>query len=185
MPSGTRNISWEYCFRLVSTMITWPLVVELPWPATELNPNSRCFWMTKARIGKRYRIAAAKAVALALIGRRAMREALAVPQLLRVAITFHPPTRASRDFDNMLASIKAGLDGVAKGAIDRDGHAVPGLPGLGVDDRHFRPTLDLGAPRKGGAVVLRIRPLAGVCPECGGERLGLDPGPDRGGSLLD
>lgn len=59
-------------------------------------------------------------------------------------ITFYPPTKANRDIDNCLASIKAGLDGIADG--------------LAINDKFFRPiTIDFGETDKNNPrVVIEI-----------------------------
>lgn len=50
---------------------------------------------------------------------------------IALSIIFYPKTNRARDLDNCLASIKAGLDGVAQA--------------LGVNDKLFRPiTIDFG-----------------------------------------
>ncbi len=59
-----------------------------------------------------------------------------------VAITFQPPNKIARDLDNMLASIKSGLDGIAAA--------------IGVDDSKWTITIQKGQPVKGGAVVVEI-----------------------------
>lgn len=61
-------------------------------------------------------------------------------------ITFHPPNKIKRDLDNMLASIKSGLDGIADG--------------FKCDDSEWSPTIRRGTPTPGGAVV--VRPIPGA-----------------------
>lgn len=65
---------------------------------------------------------------------------------LRVRITFHPPDARARDTDNMLASIKAGLDGVADV--------------IGIDDSRWTLVLARGAPERRGRVELVLEPLS-------------------------
>lgn len=82
--------------------------ISLPWPPKELSPNSRNHWAVVARAKRIYRTecwALTKEVTkgLALIGN------YKVP----VEITFYPPSKRHYDLDNCLASMKAGLDGVA------------------------------------------------------------------------
>jgi len=52
-----------------------------------------------------------------------------------VKITFYPPDKRHRDADNMIASMKAGFDGVADA--------------LKVDDKLFRPTFVFSDEVKG------------------------------------
>lgn len=60
-----------------------------------------------------------------------------------VTLTFCPPDKRRRDLDNLLAAMKAHLDGVAAALL--------------MDDREFEPvTLKRGEVRKGGAVVLEV-----------------------------
>jgi hypothetical protein len=65
--------------------------------------------------------------------------------VLELRIMFHPPDRRKYDWDNLLARMKAGLDGVADG--------------LGVDDSLFRPSIEV-LPRdalKPAFVLVEVR----------------------------
>lgn len=104
--------------------------VELLWPPKELWPNSRKDRRGISGIRAKYR---QDAWALA---REARFSATA-----HLRITFRPPTAGKRDLDNMLAAIKAGLDGVAQAA--------------GQDDSEWALTIRKGDPaRPHGAVVI-------------------------------
>jgi len=59
-----------------------------------------------------------------------------------VALTFHPPDRHRRDWDNLFGSMKAGLDGIAQA--------------LEVDDNRFRPRLEVGDVVRGGVVIVTV-----------------------------
>ena len=84
-----------------------PIALIMPWPVMrELSPNWRGHWSGKARAKKKLRAAWA-ACALEQGARR-----LLVPAL-SVRLEFVPPDRRARDLDNLLASCKAGLDGLA------------------------------------------------------------------------
>jgi crossover junction endodeoxyribonuclease RusA len=61
---------------------------------------------------------------------------------LHLTITFHPPDKRKRDIDNMLASIKSGLDGIAD-AIE-------------VDDYNWVITIQRAEPVSGGAINIGI-----------------------------
>lgn len=113
--------------------MSWRL--ELPWPPSALSPNSRGHWAIKARHAKKYR-SDALFVAMAA-GLRVVKA-----EALHLAITFRAPDKRGRDLDNLLASIKAGLDGVADAS--------------GVDDSRWTLTLAKGEPVKGGAVVIEV-----------------------------
>ena len=111
------------------------ITVRLPWPPKELSPNARVHWAKKAKAAKQYRELAWAQTLLTdapcnWIG------------CYNVHLTFHPPDRRRRDLDNMLASIKPGIDGMADA--------------IQVDDQHFSLTLQRGEPTKGGEVVAVI-----------------------------
>ena len=62
---------------------------------------------------------------------------------LALTLTFCPPDKRRRDRDNLLASMKSDLDGVAQA--------------LGLDDQYFDPiTLQRGEPVKGGCVLVEV-----------------------------
>lgn len=110
-------------------------IIHLPWPPSVLSPNSRADRRAATPHRKAYREA----------GFYAAKEArAAIPADAELAIKFFPPDRKRRDLDNMLASIKAGLDGIALAA--------------GVDDSGWSLSLDRGEPVKGGAVLVQVRP---------------------------
>ncbi len=107
---------------------------KLPWPAKELSPNSRVHW---AQLGAKkaayrhdcYTIARGDGI-LKCSAKKA-----------HLTITFYPPDKRGRDLDNMLASIKSGLDGLADA--------------MGMDDRHWTLTLAV-AESIGGYVHISI-----------------------------
>ena len=109
-------------------------MIILPWPPKELNPNARVHWSKLAKYKKLYRAegwAAAKQVAKpALDGK------------IHLSIVFYPPNKQKRDLDNMLASLKAGLDGIADA--------------WGVDDNRFVLTIDV-ADEIGGMIKISAR----------------------------
>lgn len=111
------------------------ITLTLPWPAGKgLSPNCRSHWRVKAKAKALLREAwswQAKAQGAAKIDAKR----------LDVRLTFVPPDRRARDLDNMLASCKAGLDGLADV--------------LGVDDRHWSLALSV-APEVGGFVRVRV-----------------------------
>ena len=111
------------------------LILTLPWPPADLSPNARGHWSKLARAKKAYRAACAW-TAKEQGARKVEADALAV------RITFVPPDRRARDTDNMLASIKAGLDGLADV--------------LGVDDSRWTLTI-ARADEVGGMVRVEVR----------------------------
>lgn len=81
-------------------------VLFLPFPQKVLSPNARHHWAKLASFKKAYRKVCgwkAKADGLGQIDADA----------LDVKVTFFPPDKRRRDLDNMLASLKSGLDGVS------------------------------------------------------------------------
>lgn len=110
-------------------------MISLPWPPAALSPNARVHHMAKARSARQYRH---DAHMMALVeGCRKLD-----CERLTVEITFHPPDNRRRDTDNMLASIKSGLDGIADAT--------------GVDDSHWHYGLARGEPVKDGRVLVHV-----------------------------
>lgn len=112
------------------------MIFTLPWPPRDLSPNARVHHMALARAKKAYRHACAwQAVAQGA-------KKIEAPRL-HLTLTFVPPNRRAHDLDNCLASIKAGLDGVADV--------------LGVDDRNWSLTLHK-SDAVGGFVLVEVQP---------------------------
>lgn len=110
--------------------------LELPWPAKELSPNFRGHWSVVAKAKKAYRL---KCKQLGLAG--GLHLANKNPSSVKVHLIFCQPDRRDRDWDNMLASMKSGLDGLADA--------------MGVDDSKWRPTFDVADdPVKHGKVLV-------------------------------
>lgn len=109
--------------------------IRLPWPPTELSPNSRLHWSQLARAKKIYREACWAAT-------MAAKSKLGEAGYLRVELTFYRPNRRAYDHDNLLARMKSGLDGVADA--------------LRINDRRFNPLSVSIADDIGGFVMMRI-----------------------------
>jgi crossover junction endodeoxyribonuclease RusA len=111
--------------------------VTLPWPPRELSPNGRHHWATKARATKKYRAAC---------GWQAIADGVKPNHRhsgpISVHMVFVPPTRRIRDEGNLVAWMKAGLDGLADA--------------LGIDDSEFRLTHELDRVNLGGMVKVSI-----------------------------
>jgi crossover junction endodeoxyribonuclease RusA len=110
------------------------IAIVLPWPHKSLSPNARVHHMAKAREVKKHRQLARWATPA-----RLQVEA----ERLAVTVTFNPPSRRRMDADNLMASVKSFLDGIADA--------------LGIDDNRF----DLRAPVvgpvvKNGRVVVEV-----------------------------
>lgn len=106
-------------------------MVDFPWPDRALSPNAREHW---SFVSKRKRAQKEDWHVLARAGK--------MPVGKRLSITFCPPDKRPRDLDNMLASIKAGLDGLAAYMM--------------IDDRLFELSITRGEPTKGGLVRVEI-----------------------------
>lgn len=112
--------------------------LELPWPAKELSPNFRGHWSTISKVKKAYRLKCSQlglANGLHLVSKD--------PTSVKVHLLFCQPDRRGRDWDNMLASMKSGLDGLADA--------------MGVDDRKWRVAFDVSDdPVKHGKVLVTV-----------------------------
>ena len=110
-------------------------MIVLSWPPSELSPNARSHFRVKAPITKAYRAEAYE---------RAKMNLLTMPSEggIGLRFDFHPPDKRRRDLDNMLASIKGAIDGIA------DAH--------GVNDQRFGFWLSREEPVKGGKIVVTL-----------------------------
>ena len=112
--------------------------VILPWPPQALSPNARPHWAAKSKAAKAYRMQcflfATKAGLVAPAGR------------ILLQLEFLPPTARRRDDDNLLASFKAGRDGLADA--------------LGIDDSLFVSQVQIGEVHPGGAVRVTLSTAA-------------------------
>jgi crossover junction endodeoxyribonuclease RusA len=94
------------------------MIITLPWPKRELSPNSPAHYMVKHKAKKEYRQECAWQA-------REQGVKQDWPQAGKIGVHLHfvPPNRTRRDHDNLIASMKAGLDGLADA--------------MGVDDSRF------------------------------------------------
>ena len=124
------------------------LELTLPWPSPKLSPNARHHWAEVMGEKKAYRTACyvtASQPTMSFHGVPVVGQlALAMPNTrISLSIEFQPPDRRRYDRDNLVARLKAGLDGVAQA--------------LGVDDHQFDlAEITVSDPIPGGAVVLRL-----------------------------
>jgi crossover junction endodeoxyribonuclease RusA len=80
--------------------------VTLPWPPRQLSPNSRTCWQVKAKAGKKYKhdvYYLCKDSGLVNPG----------GEKVHLSVNFYPPSRHVFDQDNVIASLKFGLDSIA------------------------------------------------------------------------
>ena len=97
--------------------------LTLPWPPRDLSPNARVHWTRLATAKRAFRDA------WAWTARQQGARRLDA-QALHLSLVFVPPDKRARDLDNCLAACKSGLDGLADV--------------LGVDDKHWSLTLEMG-----------------------------------------
>lgn len=115
--------------------------IQLPWPDPKLSPNARLHWAIVYRAKAAYRDSC-----------WAMARAQNVPQLeaktqYKIELRFVPPDRRGYDRDNLVARMKAGLDGLADALM--------------IDDKQFtRLTASVSADSVGGFVEVRITPIS-------------------------
>jgi crossover junction endodeoxyribonuclease RusA len=105
--------------------------IVLPFPARELSPNARCHWAVKAAAVRKYRDTC-----------HWLAKGTTAPSDGAVRITFHPRTAHRVDDDNLIASFKAGRDGLCAA--------------WGIDDAGLRPEYVIAEPVKDGAVVVEV-----------------------------
>lgn len=113
------------------------ITVTLPWPDTNLSPNSRAHYHVKARYVSDARNAAYMAAA-------AQNPEKLYPPLFR-HVEIHPPDFRRRDGDNTEAMLKSAFDGI--------------MDALGLDDNMKIITSGswhVGETRRGGEVVITI-----------------------------
>jgi crossover junction endodeoxyribonuclease RusA len=92
----------------------------------ELSQNARGHWATLAPARKKARAVAKRKCKEALLGGKLKRG-----DTLRVTITFHPPElKRRRDLQNLIGSLKYGVDGIADA--------------VGLDDSVFELTFGWG-----------------------------------------
>lgn len=117
------------------------ITVTLSWPDRRLNPNARIHHMAKAGV-KKAAFDAAHWDTVQQVPSQLRQGLEQTDGPIMLALTFRPPDKRRRDLDNMLASCKAALDGLASG--------------LRVDDYRFELTLRRGEPVKLGRVEVTL-----------------------------
>lgn len=110
----------------------------LPWPPPKLSPNARKHWRTVAGAKQRYR---RECYACGLMQAELTPLTFNRNQRFEMRLTFTRPRDQHYDLDNLLARMKAGLDGLCDA--------------LGLNDRNARPvTVDYVEPVVSGGRVL-------------------------------
>ena len=108
--------------------------ITLPYPPASLSPNGRLHWAKLAKEKRKYRAACAWTAMQQGAGK-------VNADRLEVTFTFYPPDKMRRDFDNEVARLKAGIDGLSDV--------------LGVDDSRWAMTF-ARADEIGGYVRVNI-----------------------------
>lgn len=112
--------------------------IELGWPARALSPNSRAHWAERHRFSK-----ASKDTAYWVTREQLPPCFKHNGSRMSLKITAHPPTKARRDDDNLIASFKPFRDGIAKA--------------LGCDDSLFdQQPIEWADPEKPGRVIVEV-----------------------------
>lgn len=111
-------------------------IITLPWPPSILSPNKIAHWAQKAKVK-----AKVKSDCFYIVKSLGLK--IDHKDNIPLTIYFYPPTRRKYDIDNLLASCKSSLDGVAEA--------------LGVNDRRFRPiTIDFRDVVENGKIEIII-----------------------------
>lgn len=116
--------------------------LNFPWPDPKLSPNARGHWAQTAKLKKRQRDGWAwHATAQGIHG---VRDQWTPEQIAKAVlkIRFNPPSKRAYDLDNRLASIKAGIDGLADV--------------LRCDDKGWQYDIAIGVPVPGGSVTVEM-----------------------------
>jgi crossover junction endodeoxyribonuclease RusA len=119
------------------------ITIEMAWPPRALSPNGRVHFMQKTRFKQ-----AAKDTAYWLTKQATRCKPLDHDGEIAVRIIAHPPKAwRTGDADNLIASCKSQLDGIAAA--------------LQVNDRQFRaPTVEWAQRVEGGKLVIAVEPAA-------------------------
>jgi crossover junction endodeoxyribonuclease RusA len=117
------------------------MIIILPWPRKELSPNSSAHYMVKHKAKKAYRQECAWQAC-----EQGVKQDWPDGKI-SVHLNFVPPNRMRRDHDNLIASMKSGLDGLADA--------------MGVDDSRFLISSDISED-VGGMVKVSVTPLREV-----------------------
>lgn len=122
--------------------------LTLPWPPSSLSPNGQHgHWAVRAKAKKAYRTACY----IAILEQRVARP---VGDRFDVLLQFVPPDARRRDRDNLVASLKSGLDGLAEA--------------WGIDDSQFvrvsAEVLDPDKAHSGVLVTVTAHVAAGAQP---------------------
>lgn len=113
------------------------MIISLPWPSSDLSPNKRQHWAAKSKAVAKYRDMCRTTAMLQSVRQRMPKGPW------QVSMLFFPPDNRRYDMDNLLARMKAGLDGVCDA--------------LKVNDVDFkRTTIERGTAQRPGSVRMKL-----------------------------
>jgi crossover junction endodeoxyribonuclease RusA len=122
------------------------VVIDIVIPMTPpraLSPNARIHWAPKAKAAAKFRSAARLATFAAMSQAERSRVATATTIGYRIRVSWEPRRVGLRDEDNVLASCKAAIDGIADA--------------LGIDDRILRIRgIDIDRTSRLGVTVITL-----------------------------
>ena len=113
-------------------------MITLPWFAKELSPNTKCHWSKKgkaAKAARQYAFITSREAGYTKVAKELGNN----PKTL--SIVFYPPSKRG-DLDNMLASMKNTIDGIADA--------------IGINDKHFSYIIRRAEVFKGGKIEVEI-----------------------------
>ena len=115
--------------------------IVLGWPPTDLSPNARKHWAVVAKAKREYKKDCLSASREQLKKYRGVYEN--IPEKLVLEMTFIPPDKRSYDRDNLVARMKAGIDGLSDA--------------LRINDKRFNTVIStMDSDYLGGFVRIRI-----------------------------
>lgn len=119
-----------------------PLVIELPFPDSKLNPNGRHHYLVK-------NAAFQQAKDEAVVAIRTQWTEPGVPLPVRIVLHFRCPSKQRRDLDNLVASIKPYIDALVHCRVIEDDNDVIEI--------HARKSVDRANP----GLTLEVHPCDG------------------------
>lgn len=123
------------------------MIIELPFPPKELSPNARLHWAKVSKAKKAYRKTAWAQTKFTAANCQVGGHPVGGRQ--RLDFTFCPPQNRDYDRDNLIARMKAAIDGIADG--------------LGVNDKLFDiGNIDIAPKVPGGSVRVHITAVEGT-----------------------
>ena len=115
--------------------------IVLGWPPSDLSPNKRLHWAKLATAKKQYRKDCYSVSKEQLKKYKGVYEN--IPEKLVLEMTFIPPDKRSYDRDNLVARMKAGIDGLSDA--------------LRINDKRFNTVIStMDQDYLGGFVKIRI-----------------------------